>query len=715
MVPFLHVSDTSYGLLQLVRTIAKWFKYVDNQRVHTKAKVVLDLMDQGLFSRAHDECLCLVDDAMEAGLVACFVIDRVGFLDAFSICFIRECLFNRKYRQAASRTPKLGLHRPLFMESDSNLSLGGSPSEGRIAFLCVHVPMYNSPSAQSVVEDITRNHRKLYVPVVEINEATQQQFFELTHSMTGAEFSSRLIYAATSAAGHCAGYFIERSAAIGLMQPGRIKRGLPPVIITGEDLTITIPPGALREYRSLSVMQVGPEIAMRYAHAYDELPPIMQVCCKVLAVVSQTTFYWAPRARVWEVMNDIISEGVTDEVMATVLQQMSEMYCVRVWEENGVEYVKLQSPAMADIAMDVCTPVQVESISKAWIGRLDADKDTDFRVPLVLAWLTYMIDPCQKCKTKCALSASFWREGYHAMLKTGKTENWSPSRIDRWKEVIAAEITAAENNIHEVLGDDFSYGAVATKPIDIKFLRVWLYRGPIGLGPLGNTMSIMGQLLVNELRLIFHGDVVQDRRELERHYATALERYIVEVEIVEELLNKYNLGTRTTELQAEKEFVKKLANPAADKYQVFEKSKDFIDVLVKNYAEPRVERFRSLVSEFDQAPVPLFVSNCTCDAVRTAYKLMFTECCGLSQANEVDSAQHALMILATRGWEPRETPEPMRHLVRQSVARLRNAVVRKLNEGQIHYSRHQQSAIDLKAFLLTTALLFDAQDTGRYS
>jgi hypothetical protein len=55
MVPFRHVCDSSYGLLQLARTIASWFKYVDHPRVPEKARAVLSLLNSGLYSRAHDE------------------------------------------------------------------------------------------------------------------------------------------------------------------------------------------------------------------------------------------------------------------------------------------------------------------------------------------------------------------------------------------------------------------------------------------------------------------------------------------------------------------------------------------------------------------------------------------------------------------------------------------------------------------------------------
>ena len=112
MVPYLHTADSSYGMLQLVRTVAMWFKYTwEYENVKNRAKQVVDSMNKRLYSRAHDECLALVDDAMEAGLEACFIIDRVEFLDDFSVSFIRECLHGRNYRKQFGKV-KYGLHRP---------------------------------------------------------------------------------------------------------------------------------------------------------------------------------------------------------------------------------------------------------------------------------------------------------------------------------------------------------------------------------------------------------------------------------------------------------------------------------------------------------------------------------------------------------------------------------------------------------------------------
>jgi len=739
MTPFLHVSDSSYGLLQIVRTVARWFKYVENERVHDKAKIVLDLMNRNLFSRAHDECLCLVDDAMDTNLHACFIVDRVEFLDDFSISFIRECLHGRRYRQeVASRPPKLGLARPSLEDSVSSLSF--SSSSGRIAFLCVHVPLYNTPTARAVADDITRSHRRLKVPIIEVGEATVEQMREMITSNTHAQIDDSFVYTTSAAAGHCAGYYIERIAgestfespwtryfgmfvsnvlvmlAIGSMQPERSKRGERALLAMSIDFSYIIPPGSVREFRRIPVMKIGPEIAMRYAHTYDDLPPIMQVFCKVLAVVSQADYYWVPRARVWEVLNDLIAEGVDEETMDILLREMCELYLVKVWAEGGLEYVKFQSPALADVAMDVCTPTQVENICKAWSSRLRPYKHTDFRVPMCLAWFHVVIDPCQTCRTKKASAVKLWRESHSVLLKESKKKNWSVAKLNRWKAVLAGEVEAAGSSVEEVLGGDFSFGDETPPLIPFGFLGVWLYRGPIGLGPLGITISIIAEQIAMEAR--YFVDDGEMKAQIRENMASATTRYLEETNIVENLLSSYDLGIDDGgHLEKERELIEQLAAPVSQREQIFQKGDDFLNKLMQGFVEPRLDRLRELCANLERkTPLPSFVTDCESKAIKTAYEIMFRTWCkyDISKLNEVDLAQHSLMILATRGWQARATPEPLRHLAEQSVARLRNAVMRKLSGGQLHFAGRQQSSADLKGFLLTTALLYEAQDSGKY-
>ena len=99
LVPYLHVSDESMGFLQLARTIATWFHYIDLTEIRDCADFVLYLLEMKRWSRAHDECVNLVNLAVNNDLHACFLVDRVHLLDDFSLSLIRECLHGRSRRQ----------------------------------------------------------------------------------------------------------------------------------------------------------------------------------------------------------------------------------------------------------------------------------------------------------------------------------------------------------------------------------------------------------------------------------------------------------------------------------------------------------------------------------------------------------------------------------------------------------------------------------------
>ena len=45
LVPYLHVSDESMGFLQLARTIATWFLYIDVKQIRDYADLVLSLLE----------------------------------------------------------------------------------------------------------------------------------------------------------------------------------------------------------------------------------------------------------------------------------------------------------------------------------------------------------------------------------------------------------------------------------------------------------------------------------------------------------------------------------------------------------------------------------------------------------------------------------------------------------------------------------------------
>jgi hypothetical protein len=91
-------------------------------------------------------------------------------------------------------------------------------------------------------------------------------------------------------------------------------------------------------------------------------------------------------------------------------------------------------------------------------------------------------------------------------------------------------------------------------------------------------------------------------------------------------------------------------------------------------------------------------------AIRQAYQAM-----RIPGKSRMDSAQDALMILATHNWKPKPVPEYLPLLHYQTVARIRNKVLKRLSEAELFVFKHQQSDLDLEAFLIVTALLYGAE------
>jgi hypothetical protein len=71
------------------------------------------------------------------------------------------------------------------------------------------------------------------------------------------------------------------------------------------------------------------------------------------------------------------------------------------------------------------------------------------------------------------------------------------------------------------------------------------------------------------------------------------------------------------------------------------------------------------------------------------------------------------MIMAARNWKAKPIPEQLPLLYHQTVARIRNKVLKPLSDAELHMFRHKQSHRDLKVFLIVTPLLYEAQATGK--
>lgn len=402
--PFLHLSDEHGGLLQLARTIAKWFSYSDFDDIRYLAGSVLEHLGMNHWTRAHDECLQLLDLSVEYGLNACFLVDRVQFLDEFSISLIRECLYGRgrKYRRSSSH-----FSDPSQSEVNDESS---STDNGKICFLCVHVPLYNWKTAGNVVEDIERTNKRIQVPVFEILEANREELRQMFRELSDMEVEDRWLDVYSESAGFCAGYFIERAAASRTLSGKLWSEGKKGYAETSEKLVLRIPPGLVRKSRLLNVSEVSPAVAMRFHQIYDELPPVFQTACKVLAIATRKTLYKLPRFVLWEVLNDLIAEAVDDSVLTIILDEMVEMFLLKIESENGEDVVSFRTPALADIALDVCIPVQFFAIATALHERLEPKIYTDFRVPLLMAELLHELKTGSEEKKK-----QYWSMSYQAL------------------------------------------------------------------------------------------------------------------------------------------------------------------------------------------------------------------------------------------------------------------------------------------------------------
>ena len=309
-VPYLHVSDDSAGMVQLARTIATWFSYVDNDDVRYLANSVLEHLDCSRWSRAHDECVHLVNLSLSEGLRSCFLVDRIQFLDDFSLSLIRECLHGRssKFRRSSSRFSELGSGE---LDASERSASGTLDEEcpGKICFLCVHVSLYNWKSASQIVADITRSHRSLHIPIITLGEATREELQTLFRDLADMEIEERWLDAYAESSGHCAGYFIERAAGIRKLSIIEWKAGRPGYTEITPALELCIPPGRVRMNKQVPVRLVSAEVAMRFSQVFDGLPPLFQTFCKILSLTTRTGCFDLPRTVMWEVLNDLITEG----------------------------------------------------------------------------------------------------------------------------------------------------------------------------------------------------------------------------------------------------------------------------------------------------------------------------------------------------------------------------------------------------------------------
>ena len=208
-------------------------------------------------------------------------------------------------------------------------------------------------------------------------------------------------------------------------------------------------------------------------------------------------------------------------------------------------------------------------------------------------------------------------------------------------------------------------------------------------------------------RSVFHeanilGEQNLDKiHQLRMNLATACQRYRKEALAVEMLLRHYGLGVDDRDLENELALVMEFARHAENLEQVQAKASLALDHLIPRFIESRRERLLKMVEKLRQTKETLPQSVAKAEpALRKAYELYF------SKPSSKEGAHEALMCLAVHHWKPKLVPEKMPLVHRQTVARIRNKVLRTLSDSDLLIFRHQQGPDDLAAFLVTAPLLY---------
>ena len=663
LIPYTHHCAASKGFLQLARTIATWFQYGNNRRIRKMARSVIEYVDQSCWSCAHDQCINLVNLALEKGFGACIVVDRIQFLDRFSLSLIRECLQSTSSRRANDRRIQRAYSSDS-LDCDENISMA------KICFLCVHVPLYNWKSATDVVDDITRSQTSFNVPIIGVGEASKEELRTLCRDMFDLEVEDRLLDAYAEASGFCAGYFIERLVAIRNMSAELSKEGKPGLTEISEDLVLFIPRGLVRLNKRLKVTQVRAEIAMRFSQVYDELPPLCQTILKILTIAGRNRLFKLPQRILWDVMNDLIAVGVDRDTLSILLDEMVDICLLKV-DKPGSDCVSetriwIAIPALADIAMEVCTPVQVRCIAKALIDCLRGTAFThDFDAALVVADLHLMLDQREETMT------NLWHHANQSFLL--RSHSWSQSQASKWKETLEEQIVSAGYNPSTILGSEFHVSVPKRQPAPKHLKMLRMYSAPVALGPMGHTFSVICRNTFHEFGA-FHGMSQVLLEKLRGSTSSACGRYMIEMSVLENYLSEHGLGAPEHDLENEFNMISTLANPAKNDEQVEAKAVLILEEMIPRYMEPRLNRLCKLVYRLkDDADLPTVIANSQ-KPIRLAY--------GALQADKkcrTDAGQDALMILATMNWKPKPVPEYLPFLHYQTVAKLRTKTLKRLS------------------------------------
>jgi hypothetical protein len=375
------------------------------------------------------------------------------------------------------------------------------------------------------------------------------------------------------------------------------------------------------------------------------------------------------------------------------------MYLIKIEEEDDENVISFRNPALSDIALEVCTPVQIAAIKAALLARLGPIGSMNFRVPLLMAELHHELGKDEETKKQ------LWISSYEAFKSESK--DWTKREVDKWKELIEDEIQAAGYNASDILGGDIriDYRSKPSVPHTLPLLKI--YSAPVSFGPMGHSLSVITRNTFHEWGA-FHGAKMGEIKALQAATKSAADRYLKEMAVIEDFLNQYNLSPLMENLQKERDIIAFLATPAGCKDDVLAKALKVLDQFIPEVVESRLKRLHALMAKLSSEVTPAFVAK----AGRPILKAYECLKCNKEKLKQ-DSAQHALMILATMNWKPKQVPEYLPSVHYQTVANVRNKTIVRLSVAQAIVYRHQQTVVDFEAFLIVTALLDEAHTQGK--
>jgi hypothetical protein len=246
--------------------------------------------------------------------------------------------------------------------------------------------------------------------------------------------------------------------------------------------------------------------------------------------------------------------------------------------------------------------------------------------------------------------------------------------------------------------------AVLQGPLFMKLMVLCstkIYTAPVAFGPMGHTLSVLTRNTFHELGS-FYGTYDADTvNALYDSTKSASFRYIREMDTIETYLAENGFPRRQEELQEERDMITYISKPALSEDEVQSKAATILDVFVPRFVQSRLNRLYAMVTLLHVGPVPEVLLNGN-RAILRAYQALRAD------KSITDAVQDALVIMATMNWKPKPVPEYLPLLHYQTVARLRNKVLKRLSEAELFMFKHQQNHLDFEAFLIITALLSPA-------